>query len=299
MHLNAQHRHRHGITIEAPISKRTIKQVGILYVDDTNLWAGLDESLDDLDTCQRGQEGIEQWGTALMATGGALNPAKCAWTIHDMTCSANGEWHYRDDLKAKREAAAKEDKALDDIYSELDDVNIQVPQLGGDAATIQRLKTSEAVKNLGLKARPDGSSQDHFQQLQKRMKDWTLLIKNGQLPTRSVWASYTHQLWAGMRYRLGACSATINELSDGLGSSDFYLISSLGVVRSIKKQWRYLPAGFGGMGLEELTTSTAAATINSFLQHYQMDTALGITLTAAIENLQLELGVRDCPFKYD
>ena len=297
--INAQHRYRHGITIEAPISKRRIKQVGILYVDDTNLWAGLDESLDELDTCMAGQESIEQWGQSLMSTGGALNSEKCGWTIHDMVCTANGEWKYQDDVKDERTAAVKEGDEAEDIYNELDDISITVPQLGGEAANISRLKTSEAVKNLGMKARPDGLSKDHFKQMQERMKDWTVLVKNGQLPTRSVWTSYTQQLWAGMRYGLGACSAPLQELKDGLGSSDFYLLSSLGVVRTIKKEWRYLPAGFGGMGLEDLTAETAAATINSFLQHYQMDSAIGVTLTAALENLQLELGVRDCPLHYD
>ena len=45
------------------------------------------------------------------------------------------------------------------------------------------------------------------------------------------------------------------------------------------------------MGLFVLPTKTSAAILNSFLQRYSMDTAVGITLTAAMENLQLKLGV--------
>ena len=131
------------------------------------------------------------------------------------------------------------------------------------------------------------------------METWTAKVKNGILPTRSVWTSYTHQLWAGMRYGLGASSASMKELREGLGSSDFYLISSLGVVRSIKKEWRYLPPAFSGMGLFDLTTETTAATINSLLQHYGTDSLVGITLEANKENLQIELGVRGCPLDYD
>ena len=88
-------------------------------------------------------------------------------------------------------------------------------------------------------------------------------------------------------------------LRKGLGSSDYYLISSLGVVRSIKKEWRYLPACFGGIGLYNLVTETTAATLNSFMQHYNTETALGITLTATLEELQIELGVQGCPLTYD
>ena len=111
--------------------------------------------------------------------------------------------------------------------------------------------------------------------------------------------SYTHQLWAGLRYGLGACSASMTALSKGLGSADYYLLSNLGVVRSITREWRCLPASFGGMELFDLTTETTAATLNSFLQHYGSNTNIGITLLAALEYLQLEIGVDDCPFHYD
>ena len=48
-----------------------------------------------------------------------------------------------------------------------------------------------------------------------------------------------------------------------------------------------------------LTVKTAAATLDLFLQHYKTDSPLGIYLMATLENLQLELGVRHCPFQYD
>ena len=89
------------------------------------------------------------------------------------------------------------------------------------------------------------------------------------------------------------------ELRDGLGSSDLYLICSLGAVRLIKKQWRYLLDAFCGMGIFYLTTETTAATLNSFLQHYHSDMVLGGTISSTLCNLQLEMGVKDCPLKYD
>ena len=98
------------------------------------------------------------------------------------------------------------------------------------------LKSDEAVANLGLFARPDGKPEAHMQQLRDRVKAWTGLVKNGKLPTRSVWTSYTHQLWPGLRYGFGASPATMTELSKGLDNSDYYLLSSLGVMRTIKKE---------------------------------------------------------------
>ena len=53
------------------------------------------------------------------------------------------------------------------------------------------------------------------------------------------------------------------------------------------------------MGLLDLTTQTTTTALNSFLQHYGTESNLGVTLTAAIENMQLEPGVHDCPLNYD
>ena len=70
--LNTHRRANHTITITSPISKRTIKQVGILYVDDTNLVAGLRPEDDALSVLARGQESVTQCGRSLMATGGGM-----------------------------------------------------------------------------------------------------------------------------------------------------------------------------------------------------------------------------------
>ena len=80
-------------------------------------------------------------------------------------------------------------------------------------------------------------------------------------------------------------SASLDELEDAFGSADYYLLSSTGITRSITKEWRYLPATFAGLSM--------------LLQHYKVDSALGTTLQAVIEHLQLELGVNDCPLHYD
>ena len=53
------------------------------------------------------------------------------------------------------------------------------------------------------------------------------------------------------------------------------------------------------MGLYNIATKPTAATINSFLQHYNMSTSIGATLQACLENLQLELGVPDNPLMYN
>ena len=57
--LNAQHWHDHRTNIVSPILEKSIKQVVIVYVNDTNLWAGLEDDDDLLSVTQKGQEGTE------------------------------------------------------------------------------------------------------------------------------------------------------------------------------------------------------------------------------------------------
>ena len=145
-----------------------------------------------------------------------------------------GEWGYRDEEKKK--GKGKDTEEEEEGNKELDSLEMTVPQLTGDAKAIQLLKLSNAVENLGLFVRPDGCSDRHMSQMKDGMEDWTVRVKNGALPTRSIWTSYNHQLWAGLKYGLGASSAPTKETKEGLGSSNYYLISSLGIVRSIKKE---------------------------------------------------------------
>ncbi len=53
------------------------------------------------------------------------------------------------------------------------------------------------------------------------------------------------------------------------------------------------------MGLNDSTIKTIIAKTNVLLQHYGTNYALGVTLQATLENLQLKLGVQGCPLEYN
>ena len=58
MLVRAQDRAGHGIQVVTPITKRSKKQVGVLFVDDTNLWEGLSEDNDIDMVMEKGQQSI-------------------------------------------------------------------------------------------------------------------------------------------------------------------------------------------------------------------------------------------------
>ena len=104
-----------------------------------------------------------------------------------------------------------------------------VPPTNGDAATIEYLANNKSKKNLGLRVQPGGQCTLQLGKRKENVEEWAGKVKTGHLPTRAVWQSYTQQLWSNMKYGLGACTVTLKELENGLGLTDFYLISKLGV----------------------------------------------------------------------
>ena len=102
---------------------------------------------------------------------------------------------------------------------------------------------------------------------------------------RSMWLSYQSQLWSGMKYGIGALPASLDNLRNGLGTRDHKILSNLGICKKIDTPWQYLPQYYRGMDLNSLPMEATTASLNSFLQHYNTELALGIYLTASIENL--------------
>ena len=109
---------------------------------------------------------------------------------------------------------------------------------------VKKLSSNGAEENLGMKVQPDGCNIRHLESLKNKIETWTSKV---QLLAKAVWQSntQTQQLWTSMKYGLSACSAPLEELENGLGTTDFYLTSRLGVVRNILKVWSCLFGHFG------------------------------------------------------
>ena len=199
--LCAHQKAGHGVTVTISISKNTCKQSSILYVDNTNLWAGLSAE-DDLDAAiYKAQEGIDSWGKLLIATGRALNPDKCKWTVHSMVPQADGLWEYRrckSALSTIKEGEVMPDTVMvdnnSDNHDSIDDFQMTIPQATGDVAVIEQLQLCQKIKNLGLCAPLEGGTEPQFSAARNRVDNWTTNLRNSHLPTRSAWLSYNCQL---------------------------------------------------------------------------------------------------------
>ena len=74
-----------------PIIAEIIHTMGALFVDDTNLYTWLEDTLDPGEVWSQAQLDLEHRSCLLNATRGALKPEKCFWYLLDYEC-VDDEW---------------------------------------------------------------------------------------------------------------------------------------------------------------------------------------------------------------
>jgi hypothetical protein len=74
-------------------------------------------------------------------------------------------------------------------------------------------------------------------------------IKNNTLPTQLVWRAYQYQLWPGLRYGLVMLAMRNAATRSLLHALKFEMLSSMGVSKHVKVEWRTIAREFGGIGL--------------------------------------------------
>ena len=107
------------------------------------------------------------------ATGGALMPEKCFWYLIWYVWE-DSEWDYGD-------------KPIEE--------HLSVPLPDGDSAGIQQVSVHVAMETLGMFTYPTGNCDAQLDKMRNRVKTWTQKIQNSYLSQRSVWMSFSLQLW--------------------------------------------------------------------------------------------------------
>ncbi len=160
--LNAHRKKGHGAKFVCLITKLTSHLSAIIYVDDTNLLHINLEEEDSMETVHQAiQASISNWGNLLIATGGALQPAKFFYSIISFEWT-NGQWNYRDN-------------------SVLGNFGVSVPLPGGAIAAIVHQPVAHSEKTLGAMTSPEGSSTGQIAMMQEKAQGWIDAVRNGHL----------------------------------------------------------------------------------------------------------------------
>jgi hypothetical protein len=263
----------YGSSIFSPMSGVSIEFMDEIYIDNSNLLEFLADKFDCGKLMQVAQKSLDAWTGLLNATGGALNPNKCYWYLVSYTCT-NGEW--RCDHRTN--------------------FTLTIPLPDGARAKIQQTNIDEAKKMLGVWSTPSGNDTRHLEEcIIAKTRTWMERIKNSTLPTHLVWRAYRYQLWPGLRYSLGK-NATWNAATRSLlHALEFEMLSSMGVNKHVKVEWRTIAREFWGIRLFSLPIEQFICWLEMILQHYQAGRTVSSKLRATLEALQLELGCRGNP----
>jgi hypothetical protein len=160
--LGAHGKKGHGAKFYCPISKLKEHLSAILYVDDTDI-LHIDLTKDkSVDEAHRAiQESVNSWGNLLIATGRALQPNKCFYSIISFDWLNGGGRYANNTLK--------------------EEVGVTVPLPREKAAAIEHKGIGHAEKTLGAMTAPDGDSAGSIQMMQEKAQAWINTVRNGHL----------------------------------------------------------------------------------------------------------------------
>jgi len=276
--LSAHGKKGHGAKFTCPVTKLDRHLSAILYVDDTDILhidLTKDERVDEVHA--RIQASVTSWGNLLIATGGALQPAKCFYSIISFEW-LNGAWRY----------ASNESRT---------DLGVSVPLPGGGSAGIGHKAVQHAEKTLGAMTSPDGNSRAAIVMMQDKAQQWVNDVRNGKLHRRNVWFSLKFQLVPRIIYGLCSSMASFDELKDAMHKQYYQILPLGGVVRTASIESRTIAPGFFGIGLPHLGVEALVAMSNKLLMHYGCDTATGRFMRASHSLFLLELGISSQPLQ--
>jgi hypothetical protein len=218
------------------------------------------------------QDSIINWGQLLIATGGALKPAKCFYHIISFAWAPDGTWKYQ----------------LSDTNLDLE---ILVPLGDGTLSTIEHLPVSTPTKTLGQMTCPTESSDRALRQMCEKAQKWIDKAREGRLHHRNLWFLLDKQFWPGVAFGISSIMASFAELERCMMKTYYGLLSISGVRRSIRKELRQMDRGFYGCGYPHPGVECFIAQINKLLTNYGCNTGLGIHLQTSMELMVIECGV--------
>ena len=220
--IRAHKRKGHGMHLQTPITKQSKHLTGSIFVDNTDVEHHNMNKSETVDEAHRAlQESILNWGRLLLATGGALKPAKCFYHIISFAWRQDGSWRYK----------ANEGKV---------ELGIGVPLAGGTNNPIEHLAIQTPTKTLGQMTCPTGCSQGAILQMREKAQKWIEKARGGNLHRRNVWFLLDKQFWPRVAYGISSILANFAELDQCLMRTYYDLLSVSGVRRSVKRELHQL-----------------------------------------------------------
>ena len=132
--IRIYNRRGHGACLRTPTMRCLLDQMGVCFVDDTDLFIFKSCLQTECELFTEAQSSLRTWGSTLIGTGGILKPEKCHYYKWDFECH-NGNWEY---------------------VNLRDYPYLEVPTPAGVEVPIEQMPVTSSKKTLGLYTNPAG-----------------------------------------------------------------------------------------------------------------------------------------------
>jgi hypothetical protein len=247
--IQAHKRKGHGIHLKCNITGTELHLIGTLFVDDTDLnYFDMRKIEMAVEAHAALQRSIHNWRRLLIATGGALKPAKCFYHLISFSWQQDGTWRY-------------------DSNENVPELTLTVPLEDGMVAAIEHLPADAPTKTLGQMTCPTGGSKGAIAQMQEKAKGWLIKASASKLNKRYLSFFLDRQFWPGVSFGISSVSAPFANLADCLMKIYYDMLPLCGIRRSVNRELRQLERGFYGVGLPHPGVECLVGQLDKLLTH--------------------------------
>jgi hypothetical protein len=226
--IQAHKRKGNGIHLTCPITKKEMHLVGMLFVNDTDLeHVNVTKNKMAMEAHGEMQSSILNWGQILIATGGALKPAKFFYHLTSFLWKPDGSWMYDQNKKKPT-------------------LSIMVPLSDGSHPPIEHLTVTVPTKTLGSMTCPTGCSDGAIAQMVEKAQGWIERARSGKLHKCNLWFLLEKQFWLKVLFGISSITAPFEVLEECLIKTYFNMMSLSGVCQSVSRELRQMDHGFYG-----------------------------------------------------
>jgi len=259
-----------SVTFRSPISHQPTDLLGLLYVDDCDLFATDDDGLHPRATITKLQRNINLWQGGLAATGGSLAPKKSSWCLLAMRPQGT-KWTFHTP------------RSLPATLTAMDSNHHPQP--------IRRLNPHEGIAVVGVIQSLSGTQKPALMTLQAKANNWELALRQGFIPRQLAWMALQRVIWPSLRYPLAVTSFSMTQALSATSRLYRTLLPRLGVNRFYPLALRHAPAKFNGLGLPHPFWEQGIAALKLFLEFGNTARPEQSLLQTSLEYLQLEIGI--------
>jgi len=276
--MNMIKSHGSSATFTTPISKLSTSLIGLIYVDDCDLFAVNSDSSRPQAVVDSLQKNINLWQGGLIVTGGALSPKKSSWCLLSMRPQGK-RWLFHSV------------KSFPASITISDGANPPLP--------IRRVEPHEGIAVVGVIQALSGTQKPALAALQSKSKEWEVALRQGFLPRSLAWLALHCVIWPGLRYPLAVTSFTESQALSITCRLYQTLLPRLGVNRHYPLVLRHIPAKFYGLGLPQPYWEQGLAALKLFLEFGNTSRPESVLIQMSLELLQLEVGTGQLIFDAD